>query len=257
MKRLSFLLPFIIFVVFPEMISAQQCQPENKYSFFLTGASFAVPVNGWFELGCEMLDAKPINKAIGGTAIADLANKMSKNELYTQQELEEMDALVIMHVVNRDVFNEAELKTDYDDYTTPFDRSNYAAAFDYVIKRYLTECYQLKFDESSAYYETPYGKPAVVVLCTDWHDARVVYNASVRQLAAKWGFPLVEFDRLIGFSDKITHPVTGERMSTLYSFDRKTIEGVEYGWHPNRGKDKYIQKRMAAIFAETMREIFP
>jgi len=231
MKRLSFLLPFIIFVVFPEMISAQQCQPENKYCFFLTGASFAVPVNGWFELGCEMLDAKPI--------------------------LEEMDALVIMHVVNRDVFNEAELKTDYDDYTTPFDRSNYAAAFDYVIKRYLTECYQLKFDENSAYYETPYGKPAVVVLCTDWHDARVVYNASVRQLAAKWGFPLVEFDRLIGFSDKITHPVTGERMSTLYSFDRKTIEGVEYGWHPNRGKDKYIQKRMAAIFAETMREIFP
>lgn len=257
MKRLSFLLTLFIFLFSPELITAQQCQSGKKYSFLLTGASFAVPVNGWFELGCDMLDAKAVNKAVGGTAIADVANKMSNNELYTKKELEEMDALVIMHVVNRDVFDETEFKKNYDDYTTPFDRSNYAAAFDYVIKRYLTECYQLKFDETSAYFDTPYGKPGVVVLCTDWHDARAVYNASVRELTAKWGFPLVEFDRLIGFSDKISHPVTGERMSTLYSFDRKTIEGVQYGWHPNRGKDKYIQQRMSAIFAETMRKIFP
>lgn len=257
MKRLLLLLTLSFFVFSSNKITAQQYQTGKKYSFFLTGASFAVPVNGWFELGCEKLNAYAVNKAIGGTAIADVANKMSKNELYTKKELEEMDALIIMHVVNRDVFDETELKTDYVDYTTPFDRSNYAAAFDYVIKRYLTECYQLKFDKASSYYNSPNGKPAVVILCTDWHDARTVYNTTVRKLAAKWGFPLIEFDRLIGFSDNISHPVTGERMSTLYSFDRKTIEGVEYGWHPNRGKDKYIQKRMSAIFADTMRKIFP
>ena len=81
MKRLSFLLTLFFFLFSPEMITAQQCQSGKKYSFFLTGASFAVPVNGWFELGCDMLDAKAVNKAVGGTAIADVANKMSNNEL--------------------------------------------------------------------------------------------------------------------------------------------------------------------------------
>ena len=38
-----------------------------------------------------------------------------------------MDALVIMHVHDRDVFNSSGLKEKYSDYETPFTRDDYAA----------------------------------------------------------------------------------------------------------------------------------
>ncbi len=254
-KKILFTCIFVVSSI--SSITFAQPQQEFNYTFFLSGASFATPNNGWFEMGCERLGVIAINRAKGGTAIADMANKMSEGTLYTEQELEEIDALVIMHVVNRDVFNEEELLDKFSDYKLPFDRSNYAAAFDYVIKRYLHECYQLKFKENSKYYNEEGGKPAVIVLCTDWQDAREIYNASVRALASKWGFPVVEFDKYIGFSSKVKHPVTNGHTSKLYSFDKQTINAEEYGWHPNRGKNQYIQQRMAAIFMSTMKRILP
>lgn len=231
---------------------------EQRYTLLLSGASFAADVNGWFEVGCETLGAKAINRAKGGTAIANMANQMAEGELYTAEELEELDALVIMHVVDKDVYNEKELEKSYKDYQVPFDRSNYAAAFDYVIKRYISDCYNLKYNEDSEYYNTEKGKPAVIVLTTNWHDGREIYNKSVRKLAHKWGLPLVEFDKNIGFSKQARHPVTGEHISLLYAKDKKTIDGGEvHGWHPLRGHHEYIQRRMGAIFASTMRSILP
>jgi hypothetical protein len=230
---------------------------KNNYTFLLTGASFASPPNGWFEIGCELIDATPINRAVGGEAIADTANRMAEGDLYSREELEGFDALVIMQVHEKDVFDESQLKQKYTDYQIPFDRSNYAVAFDYVIKRYLTECYNLKFDPSSVYYNTRMGKPAVVVLCTDWHDGRVTYNTSVRKLAEKWGFPVVEFDKLIGFSKNSLHSVTGEQVSRIFTGDKQEIDGDTFGWHPDGGKEQYIQRRMGAIFADTMRKIYP
>lgn len=232
-------------------------QENAKYTILLTGASFASPQNGWFEIGCRQLDARAINRAIGGESIADTANRMAEGTLWNAGELDEMDALVIMQVHNRDVSATGGLKEKYTDYTTPFDRSNYAAAFDYVIKRYQSECYALKDDPKSKYYGTKSGKPAVIVLCTDWHDARTTYNAAIRRLAARWGLPLVEFDRNIGFSKDTPNPATGTQQSLLHAQDTQTIEGVAYGWHPRRGQDKYIQQRMAAIFTDTMRRILP
>ena len=232
-------------------------QENAKYTILLTGASFASPQNGWFEIGCRQLDARALNRAIGGESIADTANRMAEGTLWNAGELDEMDALVIMQVHNRDVSATGGLKETYTDYTTPFDRSNYAAAFDYVIKRYQSECYALKDDPKSKYYGTKSGKPAVIVLCTDWHDARTTYNAAIRRLAARWGLPLVEFDRNIGFSKDTPNPATGTQQSLLHAQDTQTIEGVAYGWHPQRGQDKYIQQRMAAIFTDTMRRILP
>ena len=232
-------------------------QENAKYTILLTGASFASPQNGWFEIGCRQLDARALNRAIGGESIADTANRMAEGTLWNAGELDEMDALVIMQVHNRDVSATGGLKEKYTDYTTPFDRSNYAAAFDYVIKRYQSECYALKDDPKSKYYGTKSGKPAVIVLCTDWHDARTTYNAAIRRLAARWGLPLVEFDRNIGFPKDTPNPATGTQQSLLHAQDTQTIEGVAYGWHPQRGQDKYIQQRMAAIFTDTMRRILP
>ena len=230
-------------------------QENAKYTILLTGASFASPQNGWLEIGCPPTGAS--FRAIGGESIADTANRMAEGTLWNAGELDEMDALVIMQVHNRDVSATGGLKEKYTDYTTPFDRSNYAAAFDYVIKRYQSECYALKDDPKSKYYGTKSGKPAVIVLCTDWHDARTTYNAAIRSLAARWGLPLVEFDRNIGFSKDTPNPATGTQQSLLHAQDTQTIEGVAYGWHPQRGQDKYIQQRMAAIFTDTMRRILP
>jgi hypothetical protein len=95
----------------------------------------------------QLTGATPLNRAIGGEAIADAANRMAEGTLYSKEELEEVDALVIMQVHDRDV-SVPNIEGGVYDYEIPFDRSNYAAAFDYVIKRYLTECYNLKFDEN-------------------------------------------------------------------------------------------------------------
>ncbi len=249
-----FLLPVLLLSV----ICGHAAVPDSvEYRILLTGASFASPQNGWFELGCRELNAVPVNRAVGGESIADTANKMAGGTLWSFEEFDAMDALVIMHVHDRDVADETGLRENYADYPLPFDRSNYAAAFDYVIKRYISECYALKDDPRSKYYGAKSGKPAVIVLCTDWHDGRVTYNTSVRRLAAKWGLPLVEFDVNIGFSRNTPHPVAGCQQSILYAQDTQTIEGVKYGWHPDRGEDRYIQRRMAAVFTDLMRRILP
>lgn len=253
MKRI--ILFFFLIVTANFSLFAQGEVSNKKYTVFLTGASFASSANGWFELGCERLNAIPVNRAIGGHAIANTANMMSGDTLYTKEELEQMDAFVIMHVHDRNVFDPTQLKEKYTDYTLPFDRSNYAAAYDYVIKKYITDCYNLKFCKESEYYNSESGKPPVIVLCTHWHDARTIYNQTVRELAAKWGFPLVEFDKYIGFSKNMDHPVTGEPFSMLYATDKQEMGGVIHGFHPERGKDKYIQRRMAAIFTELMRHL--
>ncbi|MFV0471807.1 MAG: DUF5040 domain-containing protein [Paludibacteraceae bacterium] len=249
MKKLLFL---SISILFFTLIYAQN---EHKYTILLTGASFATPNNGWFELGCEKLSAVPINRAVGGESIAKTANKMYDETLYSKDEFENMDALVIMHVHDKNVCDESKLKADYNGYKFPFDYNHYAESYDYVIKRYLSECYELKNEPSSRYYGSKAGKPAVIILCTHWHDARGTYNASIRKLAEKWGLPIVEFDKYIGFSKNQLHPATNEQISLIYAVDSQTSNGEKFGWHPQQGRNSYIQQRMAAIFYELMQKI--
>ena len=229
----------------------------QEYKVLLTGASFASYRNGWFEIGCKHLNAFPINRAVDGHSIVNTANQMNEGTLYTSEELDSISAFVIMHVHNRDVFDETQLLDDYKAYTTPFTRDNYAISYDYVIKKYIDDCFQLRNNPKSCYYGTELGKPAIIVLCTDWHDARETYNSSIRKLAVKWGLPLIEFDKEIGFSKNMLHPVTKKTFSLFYSKDSQMINGVKYGWHPRRGASEYIQQRMAAIFVQKMKEVLP
>lgn len=242
------------FFVFFSLLSIVICAQE--YTLFLTGASFAAPGNGWFELGCKSLGVKAINRAVSGESIADTANKMAEGTLYSREEFEEMDAFVIMHVHEKDVYNEDRLKNDYKDYSLPFDNSDYASCFDYVIKRYISDCYNLKDDVNSKYYGSKFGKPAVIILCTHWNDSRKIYNSSARKLTEKWGLPIVEFDKNIGFSSNHKHRITGNSFSLIFTDDKQIVHDREQGWHPLHGEDSYLQRRMAAIFAETVRKIF-
>lgn len=250
MKKVLFLFSFLSFSV---LIYSQN--KENKYTILLTGASFATPNNGWFEFGCERLNATPINRAVSGESIAKTANKMHAGTLYSKDELDEIDALVIMHVHDRDVYDQSKLKKDYKQYKTPFDYNDYAESYDYVIKRYFSECYELRNDSTSKYYGSKTGKPAVIILCTHWHDARSIYNTSIRKLAEKWGLPLVEFDKYIGFSKNQVHPITNEQISLIYASDSQTINNEKFGWHPTGGKNSHIQQRMASIFYDLIGKV--
>ena len=229
----------------PFSAASSENNDGKEITMILTGASFAVPENGWFEIACENLGAIGINKAVSGQAIMNTANDMFNGRFYTFEQLEAADVLVIDHVHNQNVANPEWLKDDYNDYTMPI--NNYSIGYDYVIKRYKDDCYKLKDNPLSKYYGTENGKPAKIILCTHWHDSRTTFNPAIRKLAEKWNLPLVEFDTNIGFSkDKL---VDGKQPSLLYAQDTEKIDGVVYGWHPKRGKGQYIQQKMAQIFA--------
>ena len=230
-----------------------QAQTYNHH-FMLAGASFAVPENGWFELVCEAFNAEPLNKAVSGDAIKHTASDMYRDRFYTTEELDRVDAFIIMHVHNQDVASTNGIKENYEDYS--YDEvQQYNTAYDYVIKRYKADCYNLKFNPESKYYQTENGKPATIILCTHWHDSRVTYNQSIRTLAERWQLPLVEWDENIGFTRKEVDP-DGRQPSIKYAADTEKIYDITFGWHPLRGKEQYIQQKMAAICMEKLSELF-
>ena len=226
-----------------------------KPTILLTGASFAFDANPWFGRTCSMLGCIGTNKAFSGAVIYNTVTAIKNRTLYTIETLDNYDILAIMHVHNHDVCDETNLMT-VADYETKIDADGASSltrsqAFDYVIKKYQTDCYNQKDNAASKWYQSPYGKPPIIVITTSWHDERTAYNNSVRLLAAKWGLTLVEFDKNIGFSSSGLHPVTGAQQSLLYAAD----SSGSYGWHPLRaanpdGSTQYVQLRMAAIFAK-------
>lgn len=227
---------------------------EYEHHFLLAGASFAVPENGWFELVCEAFNAEAMNKAVSGDAIKHTASAMFDNTFYTTEELERTDAFIIMHVHNQDVANTDGIKENYEDYT--YDEiQQYHLAYDYVIKKYKADCYNLKNNPDSKYYQTENGKPATILLCTHWHDSRTTYNQSIRTLAERWQLPLVKWDENIGFTRKEPDP-DGQQPSIKYSCDTETIYRITFGWHPLRGKEQYIQQKMAQICMEELAKLF-
>lgn len=219
----------------------------------IVGASFAYPENGWFEIACQQLGFKAINKAISGENIKHTAVKFKNMNQFTKAEFDSFGTLVIMHTHDFDVYG----GDDFLPVEELMDNPTPADAYDFVIRRYIAQCQALEFDALSAWYGTKGGKPVNIILCTHWHDARVRFNDSVRLLAARWkGYVrLCEFDTQIGFSKDSPDPETGKQISVLYAHPdanaTEIIDGVEYGWHPKRGKDSEIQQAMAQIFCNS------
>ena len=235
--------------------AALATQAQNyDHHFLLAGASFAVPENGWFELVCDAFNAEPLNKAVGGDAIKHTASDMFLDRFYTTEELDRIDAFIIMHVHNQDVASTNGIKENYEEYT--YDEiQQYNTAYDYVIKRYKADCYNLKFNPESRYYQTENGKPATIILCTHWHDSRITYNQSIRTLAERWQLPLIEWDENIGFTRKVVD-ADGRQPSIKYAADTEKIYDITFGWHPMRGKEQYIQQKIASIAMEKLTELF-
>ena len=225
------------------------CSTEEQQSQITTdslcivGASFAYPENCWFELACEQLGLKPINKAISGSNIKDTAQSMRENRLFTLEELDSFATFAIMHTHNYNVFDGVGVHTPY------------VEAYDYVIKQYSALCQALEFNPDSKWFGIAGGKPVDILICTPGHDARTNFNESVRKLDEKWeSVRLCKFDEQIGFTKDKPDPQTGVQISVYYAHpDQNATEimgGIEYGWHPKRGRDSEIQQRMADIFCK-------
>ena len=225
------------------------CNTEEQQSQITTdslcivGASFAYPENCWFELACEKMGLKPINKAISGSNIKYTAQSMRENSLFTLEELDSFATFAIMHTHNYNVYDGVGVHTPY------------VEAYDYVIKQYSAICQALEFNPDSKWFGIAGGKPVDILICTHWHDARTNFNESVRKLDEKWeSVRLCKFDEQIGFTKDKPDPQTGVQISVYYAHpDQNATEimgDVEYGWHPKRGRDSEIQQRMADIFCK-------
>lgn len=266
----------------------------NK-SILLSGASISESVNGYFEHA--MLDlgiTKYRNLSEAGVNIFKLCNDLYSNGLdYAKS----YDLLIISHIHNFDVFNlpdnikdmtaeELEKNSEFGTYITTRDYVNgtppatssyttgqlYAIGYDYSIKKWISLNYNLRSENG---YDSSFGKAAQICLYTYWHDARTIYNESIRKLAKKWNLLLIKDDENIGFSKDRVHPVTKQQYSILYTNSSKfqkleTIDGEIYGFHPDTVSVEnintfnstrkmlleylpYIQKRRAAILIKTLK----
>lgn len=144
----------------------------------------------------------------------------------------------------------------------------YAAGYDYLLKKYALDCYNLRLNPDSKYYGTKSGKPVVIVCTTQWHDGYVRFNEGVKKMAKRHGAIVCNVADNVGFSYLQTDPTNDDsiRWGALHcnnaaigsGNDTETIpiHGVMYtgmGWHPTRQWDSYIQMKRAQILAETMR----
>lgn len=144
----------------------------------------------------------------------------------------------------------------------------YAAGYDYLLKKYALDCYNLRLNPDSKYYGTKSGKPVVIVCTTQWHDGYVRFNEGIKKMAKRHGAIVCDVANNVGFSYLQTDPTNDDsiRWGALHcnnaaigsGNDTETIpiHGVMYtgmGWHPTRQWDCYIQMKRAQILAETMR----
>ena len=106
-------LTVLFFYNFTGIAVAQNLSKTTEYKILLTGASFASPQNGWFEIGCRKLNAEAINRAIGGEAIANTANRMANVTLYSKEELENIKNYV--YIQNLRYGDHVSLDIDVDD----------------------------------------------------------------------------------------------------------------------------------------------
>ncbi|WP_313138397.1 DUF5040 domain-containing protein [Myroides sp.] len=261
-------------------IVAHQVTPvKSGNKIIISGTSFSYSSNGWFELACDKLGIEGINKSYSGERINNFMNRINNETFFSQEILNTCDALIIMHTHNKDVtlqdtvingvkYTSSQLEeftsNDYDSLnwdkvnsTTGWDGtdSEFAAMWDYCLKKIQTIYYNEKDNPSSVYYNTKSGKPFNVVITTNWHDGRVVFNNSVRKLCLKWGIPLIQFDESIGFTRKTKHSVTREQHSLLYALDTEVIDGEKFAWHYVRGQEEHIPKRLSSIAISSFKVI--
>ena len=144
----------------------------------------------------------------------------------------------------------------------------YAAGYDYLLKKYALDCYNLRLNPDSKYYGTKSGKPVIIVCTTQWHDGYVRFNEGIKKVAKRHGAIVADIAGNIGFSYRQTDPENPDSIrwgalhcnnaayGSMNDTETIPIHGVMYtgmGWHPTRKWDDYIQMKRAQILADAMR----
>ena len=257
----------------------------------MLGASFASGVeNNWFAIFEDRLKKDNPNlqfydKTLSSSNVMYEAVRLYQNTLFTSEEFENFDVLLIDHVHDKDVFtlkdvtytkngqtltlSGSQLKdmtaeqyetsglidyfdTDQYDSATGANRKlylgyrseeYYAAAYDYIIKKYRTLCYAARNNANSRWYckdttnydnDFRYGKPCQIVFMTHWNGGRAIINESLKRLANKWYLPCIELQKELGLSAEIIMDKSnGQSDSSHYARDGEFSETYRtfYGKH--------------------------
>lgn len=286
---------------------------EKDSLAFLTGASNAMTGNGWFEYACKILGIKGRNVAVSGQSVMQAADLAWRGQLYTAEELENMDYFVTSHTHNYNVCQDNPLSTilcetveeyeskGYDASNNPLDvapdkanashhivpqgggfgsqgpnsdistaraaNERYTAGYDYLLKKYIKDCYDLRLNPQSKWYGTKTGKPVRIIICSYWHDGYKKFNVSAEKLARKFGATFCNIADNVGFSYRQTDPAVASsiRQSFLYcnnaAFSSGNdsediyIDGVLYtgmGWHATRDIEHPLTKKRGMMLAYAM-----
>lgn len=144
----------------------------------------------------------------------------------------------------------------------------YSAGYDYLLKKYAKDCYNLKDNPKSKWYGTKSGKPCVIVICSYWHDGYTVFNESAKILAQKHGALYCDIANQVGFSYRQTDPTNDDsiRQSFLYCNNSEfgsgndsediPIDGVVYtnmGWHATRDVNAPLTLKRGKILSEILK----
>lgn len=188
----------------------------------LVGASFASPLNGWFELACNKLDLVCTNKAIGGqTIFNNVAQRMlDANESQPHGSLfmvegvdifKDVEVFTLMMTHNYNVFLDEVLfkQYDLDYYKANGVGSNHAMAWDYIIKQYKQWCAEYTISNSisaggSTYPDVAGTKECNIFICSHWLPSRTTFNDSSKKLAKRFNLVYCDFANNIGISNTDT-----------------------------------------------------
>ena len=144
----------------------------------------------------------------------------------------------------------------------------YAAGYDYLLKKYALDCYNLRLNPDSKWYGTKSGKPVIIVCTTQWHDGYVRFNEGIKNVARRHGAILCDVANNVGFSYMQTNPQDDDSIcwnalhcnNTSIGSGNDTenipIHGIMYnnmGWHPTRDWSCYVQMKRAQILAESLK----
>ena len=266
----------------------------------LIGASFAAAnENNWFALLSEKLgNGDYYNKAVGSTNVLYDAWRLQNGTLYTAEEFEKFDVLMINHVHDRDVFTLADIVVNGKTYTgsqlkgltaeqyeangiVDFFASKvydsavgserelyygyreaqyYAAAFDYIFKKYRAICYAAKDNASSQWAGSTFGKPCQILLLTHWNAGRPIINASLKKLGAKWNTPVFDLSLGLGFAPSkllLDGTKTTYNESTYYARDNEYVDNQYFGKHLQYSTSApfpYIQRKIASVLSKILKD---
>lgn len=152
----------------------------------------------------------------------------------------------------------------------PIIDERYAAGYDYLIKKYRQECYNLKDNPASKWYGSEYGKPCTIIICSHWHDGYVVFNESAKKLSDRTGCVFVNTADYNGWSYKTTNPNDSNSIrwsaqvchNASYGGSNdlhdEPINGIIYtnmGFHPTRDVNSEFNIRRANIFKDALNKI--